>query len=80
MNVFPHFDIVKGVAIDTMHGVYEGVTKMLMTLWFHTKGPWYIGNRVKEVDELLLSIRPPAELSKDIRSLSKDLSYWKGII
>ena len=68
MNVFPHFDRVKGVAIDTMHGVYEGVTKMLMTLWFHT------------IDELLLSIRPPAELSKDIRSLSKDLSYWKGII
>ena len=77
MNAFAHFDIVRGVAIDVMHGVYGGVMKMLISLWFNTKGSWYIGTRIHEVDAQLVSISPPMEISKDIRSL-KERNYWKG--
>ena len=78
MNIFPHFDLVRSVAVDAMHGVYGGVTKMLVSLWFNTRGgPWYIGNKLRQVDIHLLSICPPQELTKEIRSL-KDVNYWKG--
>ena len=81
MNTFAYFNVVKG-AIDAMHGVYGGVMKMLLSLWFNTKlmkGSWYIGNRLHEVDEWLLMISPPSGVSKGIRSL-KERNYWKGII
>ena len=32
--LFPGFDIIEGVAVDYMHNVLLGVTKMLMGLWF----------------------------------------------
>ena len=64
-----------------MHGVYGGVMKMLLSLRFNTKlmkWSWYIGSRLHEVDEWLLMISPPSEVSKGIRSL-KERNYWKGI-
>ena len=54
-----------------MHGVYGGVMKMLLSLRFNTKlmkWSWYIGSRLHEVDEWLLMISPPSEVSKGIRS------------
>ena len=60
-----------------MHGVCGGVMKMLLSLKL-MKGSWYIGSRQHEVDEWLLMISPPSEVSKGIRSL-KERNYWKGI-
>ena len=34
MSCFPHFDFVRNVAIDVMHGLYGGVTKALVAFWF----------------------------------------------
>ena len=79
MISFPHFDVVRGVCIDSMHGMYGGVMKLLANLWFTTKGFWYCGNQLREVDDRLMAITPPTEISKEIRSL-KDRNYWKGTL
>jgi hypothetical protein len=74
---FHHGHMARGVCIDAMNGIYLGITRMLMNLWFYTSStaPWY--RNIKEVDLRLMSICPPTEISKDIRS-SNDLKYWKG--
>ena len=32
--MLPHFDVVKGVVVDYMHGILLGVVKTLVQLWF----------------------------------------------
>lgn len=42
----PGFDIIHGVAIDYMHCVLLGITKMLLSLWTdksYSSQPWYLG-------------------------------------
>ena len=42
----PGFNIIRGIAIDYMHGTLLGVVKMLVNLWLdkqHHEEPWHIG-------------------------------------
>lgn len=81
MGCFKHFDIVRGVAIDPMHGVYGGVTKALISLWFdssHHGQAWYCKRKMSIVEERLSKINPTFETTKAVRSLN-DRKYWKGI-
>ena len=83
MSCFPHFDFVQNVAIDVMHGLYGGVTKALVALWFDSgnhSNPWYMSpSLLREADSRLMCIRPPSNISKTQRSL-KERKYWKGIV
>ena len=75
-----YFNLVFGVAIDPMHCVYLGVTRMLLSLWFDTnnhKYPWYCGSQVETLEKQLLSIKPPKEVMKCPRGF-KMRKYWKG--
>lgn len=77
----PKFDLIRGVAVDYMHCVLLGVTRLLLRLWFsstHHKELYYIGKHVSRVDERLCSIRPPDEFPRTPRSIEKTLKYWKG--
>lgn len=77
----PKFDLVRGVAVDYMHCVLLGVTRLLLRLWFdssHHREPWYIGKEVAEVDARLCAIRPPDEISRTPRSIQRTVKYWKG--
>lgn len=81
MATFPHFDIVRGVAIDPMHGIYGGVTKALISLWFdtcHHSQPWYCKSKLLKVNECLQKISPTYETTKCTRSLDQR-KYWKGM-
>ncbi|KAI7801395.1 hypothetical protein IRJ41_011007 [Triplophysa rosa] len=55
----PHFDIISGMPPDHMHNVHLGVVCQMVSMWLdsdnHEK-PYYIGNRVNELDEQLLLI------------------------
>ena len=77
---FPKFDVVKSVAIDYMHCILLGVVKMLMSLWFdgaYKKMPWYIGHKVKEIDQKIQTIKFPNVISRLPRSMS-DIGNWKA--
>lgn len=77
----PGFDIIKGIAVDYMHCVLLGVTKMLMTLWFdktHAAEDWNISKRLEDVDRRLLNITPPNCISRAPRSIAKDYAHRKA--
>ena len=74
---------MQGMSVDYMHCVLLGVTRQFLHLWFdskHHSEPWYLGSKVKEIDELLMSIQPTSEIVRLPRELQKSLRFWKGII
>ena len=49
LALLPSFDLVWGVVIDDLHGIFLGVTLTLLHLWFDKSNktkPFYIGNKV----------------------------------
>ena len=73
-----HTDVVKGVLIDYMHSVLEGVTKSMVSYWFDSKySRWSFSlkHKLKLVDRKLLSIKPPHEFRRSPRSIAK---FWKA--
>ena len=79
---FPGFDIISGVAIDYMHCVLLGITKMLLTLWTdksYSLKPWYLGSsNMKKLEERYLGIKPPNVITRTPRSLLKNLAHFKS--
>ena len=74
-------DVVDGVPIDYMHCILEGVTKWLLHSWLNSRNhrePYYLGRKLKEIDELLLKQQPPHNFTRAPRSLAKHLNYWKA--
>ena len=77
----PSFDIVRGIAIETMHCVYLGVVKQLVGLWFNSKHSgqkWYCGDKVERVDKRVLEIKPHSVITRIPRSIQHHLKFWKG--
>ena len=77
-----YVNIIKDTAIDYMHAVLEGVTStMLQKYWLcgkYKNHRFYLHQEVKNIDKLLLSIKPPHEFRRSPRSLEKTLKYWKA--
>jgi len=68
-----YFDPIRGTAVDYMHGCLLGVMRRLFHLWLspeNHKKPFYIGQLSSLIDRRLLSIKPPAEISRAPRPLS----------
>lgn len=76
----PGLDIIRGTTIDYMHCVLLGVMKMMLSLWFdisHRTKDWSIRNKIKEINERLLSIQPPNFINRMPQNL-EDISQWKA--
>ena len=70
----------KRVPTDYMHAVSEGTTKQFLKCWTDPKNKhlkFYIGNRVKEIDKMLLRIKPPHEFQRSPRPISVS-HFWKA--
>ena len=81
LSVLNHFDLVKGIAIDYMHGILLGVQKLLLTLWFSSKfskSHFSISSKVEHVDLRLRQISPTSEIRRLPRSIQDHLKYWKA--
>lgn len=79
--VIPKFDIIRGIAIDYMHGTLLGVVKMLLTLWLnkkHSKQPWSLSRQVAELDSRYLKMTPPACITRLPRSLASNFGHLKA--
>ncbi|XP_078365460.1 uncharacterized protein LOC144649753 [Oculina patagonica] len=75
------FDIVMGFVPDYMHCVLQGVTKTLLRLWFSPVNKdfdFFIGDKVDEVDEALLKIRPNDHINRLPRKLSSNFQHLKA--
>ena len=74
-------DLVKGIPIDYMHCVLEGVTKWLVEKWLHSsnhKANCYIGKHIQAIDCNLMRQKPPHEFSRPPRSIAKHRRHWKA--
>ena len=80
--LIPGFNIIYGVAIDYMHCVLLGITKMLLSLWTdksYSAQPWYLGQEnIKILEERYLKIKPPNVITHSPRSLLKNLAHFKA--
>lgn len=80
-DILDNFDVVRGTAIDDMHGILLGVQKHLLKLWF---SPSLSGNNfnfsklVDKVDERLEEIQPTTNIKRLPRSIWQHLKYWKA--
>ncbi len=75
------FQIINGFVPEYQHSVCLGVTRQLTTLWLdsnnHNK-EWYIGTKADIIDQELLAIKPPVEITRTPRSI-QDRKYWKAL-
>ena len=77
----PGFDLIRGIAIDYMHGTLLGVVKMLVNLWLdkqHHDEPWYIGKWARELEKRYMNIKPPSCISRLPRSIVGNFSHLKA--
>lgn len=73
-------DIIRCTAIDIMHGVFLGVCKLLLDLWFNSKystQPWRLHHLQHLVEDKMKNLKPPSNVQRAPRSL-KDLKFWKA--
>ena len=76
----PGFNMINGIAVDYMHCVLLGVVKMLIKLWFdpsHKCEDFSISSRSDEINERIVSIKPPNVISRMPRVIA-DLANFKA--
>ena len=72
----PVFDAAKGTVPDSMHCCWIGVVKQFLALWLtnaHTR--YYIGNKIEEIDRVLLGTKPIKEMLRLPRSIKLRSMY-----
>ena len=77
----PKFDIIRGVAIDYMHGTLLGVVKMLLQLWMdksYSSEPWSVRQKLLETESRYINLSPPACISRLPRSLIENFGDLKA--
>ncbi|CAH1263932.1 Hypp2800 [Branchiostoma lanceolatum] len=71
------FDM-QAFVVDWMHGVPLGVLKTLASMWMGERNEvYYIGNKLPLLDERLLGLQIPDDISHAPRSLA-DIQKWKA--
>lgn len=79
LNMLPNKVFCMGA--DIMHGVFLGVQKTLLNLWFdpqYSNQPFSISGMTAIVDRRLKSIRPPASFYKLPKTIKKELAHMKA--
>eukprot|EP00111_Clytia_hemisphaerica_P021910 TCONS_00064415-protein len=77
----PYLNIIWNFPFDYMHGVFLGVSKTLANLWFdssNSKNPWYLGGMSNIVENRLVAIKPPDEITRLPRSIINHRGYYKA--
>ena len=75
------YDFVKCTAIDYMHGVLLGISKLLIKLWIgssNSKERFSVSAYVDIIDERLTKIKPPSFITRIPRTISDHFKYWKA--
>ncbi|KAK3930281.1 DNA-directed RNA polymerase II subunit RPB1, partial [Frankliniella fusca] len=73
----PFFDTGKCLTAEYLHTVLLGVVKYFLNLMCNVRGPWYIGNNIKNIDLFVKAIKVP-DFTKRLPRGLKDLKFFKG--
>lgn len=74
-------DLIRSTGIDGMHGIFSGVQKMLLELWFDVAYKdlhFSLYHLLENVEKRLKDIKVPSFLNKYPQSIS-DLTPWKSL-
>lgn len=74
------FQMINGFVPEYQHSVCLGVTRQLASIWLDStnhKEEWYLGTKADVIDQKLLSIKPPVEITRTPRSFH-ERKYWKA--
>lgn len=80
LMLLPNFDCVRGICSEVQHGGFLGVARQFLNTWLDSSNKdkdYYLGRKFATLDERLLSICPPSDISRCPRSL-KMRKYWKA--
>lgn len=75
------FNIIDGFAIDDLHGIYEGVFKKILKLFYQSgiKEPYHLPKVKQEaIDKRILHMKPTGDVTRKPRSLVENLNYLKA--
>lgn len=73
----PHSDRAFCICAEYMHLILLGAVKYLVLKIFDETGPWYLGDKVEEINEFIENIKVPDFITRLPRKI-KDLKYWKA--
>lgn len=74
----PQFDVIRNCPMDYMHGILLGVCRQLSRIWFETpSSPSYIKDKIGCIDNMLTSMNPFIESSRNARKIT-DRHSWKA--
>lgn len=76
----PDFDFTKCLPVDYMHAIMLGLVKTVTDLWLDSKNnnkPYYIGRKLNQINERILSIKPFTEMSQYPRDIHCR-ALWKS--
>lgn len=79
MNI-PYFDVISGMPPDHMHNVHLGVVRQMAGLWLDSQNhekDYYIGGQLSELDQRLMAIKPPCNVTRVPRSFLQR-RFWKS--
>ena len=68
------------IIIDYMHASLLGTTKHMLNIWLslsNCKKEFYLGRKIRDIDEILLHVKYPIEFPREQRSLAQHLKYFK---
>lgn len=80
VSLIPLFHIIKSFPPEYLHSVLEGVTQLLLTSLFssnNSKEKWSLSKKANLIDQKLLDMKPPSEVTRTPRSL-QNLNKWKA--
>lgn len=73
-------DLIRCMGIDIMHGLFLGVMRTMMNLWFdshYSNMPFSVSDLAHIVDARMKKIKPPISF-QDMPQRIKDLARWKA--
>lgn len=83
VSALPLLDLSSSVLPEYMHSVLLGIGKQFIDIWFHKTGAWNVVQYLREIDNLLINIRPPHSFHRMPRSISfssfykaSEIYYW----
>jgi hypothetical protein len=80
IDILPTFDTVHGFTPEYMHSVCQGVIRQVCNIWLDSANheeDFYLGRKVEALDERLMAISPPSEITRAPRSI-KERKFWKA--
>lgn len=72
--------MIIGFIPDYQHSVCLAVTKQITCLWQysnHHKEDWYLGNKISDIDQEMMAINPPVEVTRSPRTVM-ERKCWKA--